>query len=136
MSCPAAAQRWFLDSRGGLHPYNAPSKCLDVRGGRDANQQGVQFYGCNGTPAQQWSPTANNLPGVFNPINRGLRSRLNGMCIDVYGGDYSNNRQLVMYPCIGTNSQRWVTDWYGSLRSTHNTNTCMDASGAGNNGEQ
>ena len=134
MSCPPAAQRWFFDSRGGLHPYNAPTKCQDVPSARDANQQGLHIWDCNGTPAQQWSTTANNLPGVFNPINRGLQSRLNNMCIDVFAWDYNNNKQLVTWPCNGQNNQRWVTDWRGVMRSTHNIQKCMDAS-AGNNGK-
>ena len=134
LSVSPAAQRWFFDSRGALHPYVAPSKCLDVIMARDVNQQGVQIWDCNGNIQQRWSTTGNNLPGVFNPINRGLQSRLNNMCIDVYAFDYTNNRRPVMWPCNGYNNQRWVTDWKGVLRSTHNTNKCLDAAG-GYNGE-
>lgn len=122
-----AAQRWFYDAKSGLHPYVAPSKCLDVPGSKDANQQGLQIWGCNETPAQQWSTTANNLPAVFKPINRGLQSLLNNMCVDVLSFDYTNGKQLVMWPCNGANNQRWVTDASGVVRSTHNTNKCMDA---------
>jgi hypothetical protein len=42
-----------------LHPADNTALCLDVRGAGTASGTIVQVYTCNGTNAQNWTPTLN-----------------------------------------------------------------------------
>jgi hypothetical protein len=135
----SSAQKWFYDAQRRLHPYVAPNKCLDLHGPGGANNGNyLQIWECS-TPANQLFNTnvPSLVPGLLGRTtvqNNALRSALNNLCIDVFAFNYANTAPVVMWPCNGANNQRWVLDDRGALRSTHNTNKCLDASGL-NNGE-
>lgn len=117
-------QKWFLDWWGRLHPYHAPTKCLDLPS--TANGAGLTTFDCHMNSNQQWDVEPKY--SVWAPVNQGIKSRLNNMCIDVFAFDYRNGAPVVMWPCNTATNQQWITDSWGRLLSTHNTKKCLDAS--------
>jgi len=124
-------QKWFLDGLGRLHPYHAPDKCLDVPGGQATQGNQLQIWDCGEVDWQKWNMAPVSFP-VFSPSNQGIKSAFNDMCLDVYGYNYNNGGAVVMWPCNGQTNQGWVVDAMGQLRSTANSNKCLDASGNSN----
>jgi len=124
-------QKWSLDGLGRLHPYHAPDKCLDVPGGQSTQGNQLQIYDCGDVNWQKWNMAPVSFL-TFSPSNQGIKSRSNNMCLDVLGNNYNNGAAVVMWPCNGQNNQRWVLDARGQLRSTANSNKCLDASANSN----
>ncbi|TXS15415.1 glucosylceramidase [Streptomyces sp. adm13(2018)] len=92
-------------------------KCLDVAGGATADGTPVQLYGCNGTTAQRWTPSAD---GSIRAL---------GKCLDVTGGSTADGAQVQLYTCNGTAAQRWSYD--ATTHDVVNTgaNKCLDVTG-------
>lgn len=132
------AQRWFFDGQRRLHPYVAPNKCLDLHAQITTNGNYLQIWECGDNPNQVFNTNVPGLTAGFlgsaSVTNRSIRSALNNMCTDVFSFNYNNGAQVVMWPCNNQNNQRWRLDARGLLRSTHNTNKCLDAQNA-NTGE-
>lgn len=125
------AQLWFYDAQRRLHPYAAPHMCLDQAAGNTANGAQMHLWDCQtGNNNQVWDTTTTGLRSTFNPQNQAIRSALNNLVLDVYAYNYANTASVVMWAQNGQNNQRWQMDNRGALRSTHNTNKCLDASNA------
>jgi endo-1,4-beta-xylanase len=133
------AQLWFYDAQRRLHPYAAPTKCLDLNAGGTTNGNYLQIWECGTQGNQIFNTNVPNLnpQGLLGTAvqNNAIRSALNGLCTDVFSYNYNNGAPVVMFTCNGQNNQRWQLDARGALRSTHNTNKCLDAS-ANNAGEE
>jgi hypothetical protein len=84
--------------------------CLD--GVRGLNQP-VIFNTCNGSATQYWD--TNNLPGVdqLNNMNnnhvRGgqIKNRGNNLCVDIQGGNLSDNTPVLNYYCATGTVRSW-----------------------------
>jgi hypothetical protein len=75
----------------------ALGKCMDVSGGGTADNTRVQLWTCNGTGAQNWTPTNGTL---VNPqSNKCLTPQANGT---------ADGTQLVILTCSGATNQRWT----------------------------
>jgi hypothetical protein len=71
-------------------------KCMDVRGGTDADGTPVQLYTCNDTASQQW---------VYDTSARTLKSF--GKCLTASGGGTGNGTKLELRGCDGGADQQW-----------------------------
>jgi Ricin-type beta-trefoil lectin domain/Glycosyl hydrolases family 16 len=91
--------------------------CLDDRGGSTANFNPVQVYGCNGTPAQQWT---------F--VQAGTTLHVLGKCLDINGGGTANGTLVDVYDCNNTAAQVWIPQSNGSLYNPQ-SNKCLDDTG-------
>ncbi|RZT78928.1 alginate lyase [Micromonospora violae] len=72
-------------------------KCVDVAAAGTTNGTRVQIYDCNGTGAQQWSPSAGQL---VNPTS--------GKCLDATGPSSADGTPLQIWSCTGTANQTWA----------------------------
>lgn len=99
-------------------------KCLDLpSSGSPANGTKLLIWDCHGGDNQQWS---------YDAVTKQLRSRL-GKCLDVPGGNVSNNSPLQVWDCaVGNPNQRF--DWHGNvgLRPENASGQTMDATGEHN----
>ena len=102
----------------GLLVVGLGGRCLDVPEGRAEDDTPVQIFGCNGSPAQIWTLSAD---GSVQAV---------GKCLQIV--DLSNeNSRLKINTCNGRGSQQWVLD-SGKLVNPA-TSRCLDV--AGNNPE-
>jgi len=120
-------QKWTLDGDGRLHPYHAPDKCLDVPGGQATEGNQLQIWDCEDVNWHKWNMAPVSFP-VFSPSNQGIKSRYTNMCLDVFNYNFNNGEAVVMWPCNGKANQGWVMDASGQLRSTADSNKCLEAS--------
>ena len=97
--------------------------CMDVRGGSSADGTPVQVYGCNSSPAQQWT-----LPGD------GTVTAL-GKCLDVASGGTGNGTLVQLYSCNATGAQQWQSRSDGSLLNPQ-SGRCLDDTAFGGSGTQ
>jgi hypothetical protein len=134
------AQMWFYDAQRRLHPYAAPTKCLDLNAGGTTNGNFLQIWECGTVARQVFNTNVTGLaPGLLGRAavqNNAIRSELNGLCADVFAYNYNNGAPVVMFTCNGQNNQRWQLDARAALHSTHNTNKCLAASGSDNGEDQ
>ncbi|SFB62925.1 Beta-glucanase, GH16 family [Amycolatopsis marina] len=91
-------------------------KCVDVAGADSANGTPVQLYGCNGTPAQQWTVSGD---GTIRAL---------GKCLDVTAAGTADGTPVQLYDCNGTGAQQWTVT---AARDIVNLSSgkCLDASG-------
>jgi hypothetical protein len=73
------------------------AKCMDVRGGSDADGTPVQIYTCNSSASQQWT---------YDPATGALTSAF-GKCLTAAGAATGNGTRLQIAPCRGTADQQW-----------------------------
>ncbi|MCA2213403.1 family 16 glycosylhydrolase [Jidongwangia harbinensis] len=66
--------------------------------------------------------------GGGTPTGNGLRSALNGKCIDIPGGNPADGARLQMYDCNGSAAQQWTFNGDGTVRAM---GKCMDPAAAG-----
>lgn len=101
----AQNQLWFYDTQRRLHPYHAPSKCLDLTNGGTADGNPLQIWECGTQTRQVFNTNVPNLtPGLLNRTavqNLSIRSALNSLCVDVSSFNYSNGAPVVMWQCNG-----------------------------------
>jgi hypothetical protein len=97
-----------------LAPYTTNNgKCIDVAGGKAANNAKVQLWDCNGAANQGWR------------VNGFMLQTDNGQCLDVPDGKGGNGTPLQVYKCDAANgNQNWERvganiRWYGH-------NLCVD----------
>lgn len=64
-----AAQQWFYDGQRRLHPYLAPTKCLDVQAGHTHNGNSLQIWECSTAATQVFNANIPNLtPGFLGSL--------------------------------------------------------------------
>jgi hypothetical protein len=82
---------------------SATTQCLDDKGSSTANSAVVQSYTCNGSTAQQWTPTSNGV------LDGPLVNTAGKTCLDVDGnhGPQVPGTVVQLYACNGTASQHW-----------------------------
>jgi Ricin-type beta-trefoil lectin domain len=69
--------------------------CLDDFAGSSADGTIVDLYGCNNTPAQQWTVASNNT------------LQINGKCLDITGGSTADGALVELWDCNGGGNQVW-----------------------------
>jgi hypothetical protein len=92
---------------------NANGKCLDDKGGAVVNGNTVWLYGCNGTPAQQWTVMSDGT----------IRDQ--GYCLDVKGSSTVRGTLVQLYVCNGTVAQKWTVRSDQSIINPH-SGLCLD----------
>lgn len=96
------------------------SKCLDDFQDRAANNNRIELWSCNHTPAQVWT--------LSRPANlsSGTIVNANGYCLDVRGGRLTSATNAVLYRCNGAASQQW--NYNNSTHTIHNVDSglCLD----------
>jgi hypothetical protein len=137
-----AAQQWFYDTLTRLHPYSSPSRCLTLPKSNTNQGRGLTLEECSATATNQhWNTSITMFPPAFNSQNSRLQSRLANppQCIENLGYNTTNGAPVAMMPCNAnatTNTnQRWRLNDTGLLQLTFNTGKCLEAGGAGANGE-
>ncbi|MFE1909373.1 ricin-type beta-trefoil lectin domain protein [Streptomyces gardneri] len=108
-------------------------KCLDVEGGRTAENTPVQIYTCNETMAQQWRLTGDTVRALgkcltqvsgkavlatcdgtpkqkftYRPADKTLYNAEAGACLDISQGDTTDGADLLLWACNGGTNQQWT----------------------------
>jgi Ricin-type beta-trefoil lectin domain len=81
----------------GIGTNSAGSRCVDVAGGRTADQTPVQLFACNGTGAQQWEFRNG---AIINPQS--------GKCLDVFDDPAVTLARIRTCGAIDPIGQLWV----------------------------
>lgn len=104
-------------------------KCLDVRGGPTATQDGaiIEQWTCSGEANQDW-----NLNNKGNG-NYELIARSSGKCIEPIGGGVDNYTNIQQATCDGSSKQLWnvrpkAAAGYYEIVSA-NAGRCLDVTG-------
>ncbi|MEU9043785.1 MULTISPECIES: ricin-type beta-trefoil lectin domain protein [unclassified Kitasatospora] len=91
-------------------------KCLDVRGGSNANGTQTQIWDCLGNVNQTWKVGAD---GTVRAV---------GNCLDVEGGRTGNGTLVRTWECNGSGAQQWRPRADGSLVNPQ-SGRCLDVRG-------
>jgi hypothetical protein len=70
-------------------------KCLNVKGGGDADGTPIILWPCSGTENEQWHYRHGRIVGI------------GGKCLNVAGGGDANGTPIILYHCSGTDNERW-----------------------------
>ncbi|MFF2045371.1 ricin-type beta-trefoil lectin domain protein [Kitasatospora sp. NPDC058170] len=89
------------------------NKCVDVRGGSNANGTPVQIWDCLGNSSQAWKIGAD---GTLRAL---------GKCLDVKGGGTGNATVVQTYDCNGSGAQQWQVRGDGSILNPQ-SGRCLD----------
>merc|ERR1712165_516512 len=132
------AQQWDYLTDGTIQSVGNPSYCFDGNG----LDEGVYLWTCDGTSDQYWTlgggqapsskapssaPTpTSSLPGTGVAI---VSNRI-GDCLDIPNDDTTNGVDLVLGTCDSTSSQSWVFGTDGSIRSSLDSNKCIEVQGS------
>jgi hypothetical protein len=100
----------------------AGGQCMDVKGGKALDNTPVQFYTCNGTASQLWTPTA---AGAVQAL---------GKCLQVKGGRTAAGSPIVLSTCAGTPPQHWLVLPDGELWNPKAGRCAGSSSGTSANG--
>ncbi|CAM3834539.1 RICIN domain-containing protein [Kibdelosporangium persicum] len=100
---------------GGGQITGLAGKCVDVAGANTANGTPVQLYDCNGTNAQRWTRSGNQLMAL-------------GKCLDVSGGGTANGTVVQLWDCNGTGAQQWAISGANDIVNIQ-ANKCLDVTG-------
>ncbi len=87
--------------------------CLDDRSSGTDDYNPVQIWGCNGSDAQQWTPSAGDTLQVL------------GKCLDVYAAGTADGTAVDLYTCNGTGAQVWQPQSDGALLNPE-SGKCLD----------
>ncbi|MHA6764017.1 chitinase [Streptacidiphilus sp. PAMC 29251] len=90
--------------------------CLDDFTGSNANGTKADLYGCNSTPAQQWTIASNGT------------LQINGKCLDITGGSTANGALVELWDCNGGANQVWQQGANNSLVNPA-SGKCLDDPG-------
>ncbi|KAG7087988.1 hypothetical protein E1B28_012027 [Marasmius oreades] len=98
---PAGNQTWTFPVSpltGPIRTYGG-SKCLDVRGGSDANGTPLQIWSCvDGSTNQQWARPASSLQLSWVGKNK---------CVDITNGNFTAGNHLQIWDCDSNNTNQW-----------------------------
>lgn len=109
-------QTWYMTMAGELRSKRDPSKCLETW----ANN--VRMNACNGQSWQVW-----RLDADGELRNEWAMDR----CLDVAGANTSNGTNVQLYPCNGTDAQRFYAarvPWAPVASALH-SDRCLDVNG-------
>jgi hypothetical protein len=70
-------------------------KCLNVKGGGDADGTPIILWPCSGTDNEQWHFRHGRIVGI------------GGKCLNVSGGGDASGTPIILYHCSGTENERW-----------------------------
>ena len=96
---PPDGTRRALDGSSPTTIVGLAGKCVDADGGSSDSGTRVQLYGCNDTPAQQWTFAAD---GTI----RGLGDK----CLDATGYSSDDGTPIELWDCNGGDNQQWTYD--------------------------
>jgi hypothetical protein len=102
----------FLPTTDGHYTIRnqATGKCLDLEGGPNATAGSyVNEWDCQGQPTQKWDV----LDWTADPGAGALRNVYTGECMDVRGNGTSNGTGIDIWPCTGTDNQKWTLEYLG-----------------------
>ncbi|MFC0108504.1 family 16 glycosylhydrolase [Kibdelosporangium aridum] len=101
---------------GGGQITGLAGKCVDVAGASNANGTPVQIYDCNGSNAQRWTRSGNQLQAL-------------GKCLDAAAGGGTANGTLVqLWDCNGSGAQQWAISGANDIVNIQ-ANKCLDVTG-------
>ena len=83
-------------------PARALGKCLQLRGGSNANGTAVETWDCNGSEGQKWTRVSNTV-------------RSYGKCLDIANSGVTDGSQIILWPCHGGQGQVFQHRADGSL---------------------
>jgi Ricin-type beta-trefoil lectin domain len=89
---PVGAVKGYIGKRIG-------NKCIDNAGGRRADGNKIEIWGCNHTAAQL----------LYNPSSSG-HLVVNGSCLDVSGASRQSGAKVILYHCGKGDNQNWSYD--------------------------
>ena len=105
----------FVPTNDGLGTYyifnQSTHKCLDLNGGPNAgagsyvNEWDCQFQNTQRWDVQSWGSSD---PGAVEITNRST-----GMCLDVRGASPNNGTWLDIWPCAGSENQKFTLEYLG-----------------------
>lgn len=111
---------------GTVEIKSSSGKCLDVDSGSTKDFARIQFYECNGTPAQRFKIV--DYPGGYFSIAN-VKS---GKCLDAKGGSSAAGIPFVQYTCSGSigHNQQFKS---GSKKNfvVRHSGLCLNAEGGG-----
>jgi hypothetical protein len=110
-----------------LKPSYATSMCLEPAGSSSSGARG-QLWSCSQSLNPNWDVVEVSA-GVYE-----LKAANGGLCLTVWGANYTNGTDLGLYACTGQAGSRWNVTQIGSnyqFRSIDNSNKCIDLSGGG-----
>ncbi|MFG2824729.1 GH92 family glycosyl hydrolase [Kitasatospora sp. NPDC048365] len=87
------------------------AKCLDDSAAGTANGNKISLWDCNGSAAQNWTPTGGTLQVV-------------GKCLDVSGAGTANGTLVQLWDCNGSAAQQWQST--GGTLVNPNSGRCLD----------
>jgi hypothetical protein len=93
-TCGAAGQQWTVVPVGSNVVLTVDGACMDVSSSGTANGTAIQYYGCNGTSAQQWSVVSGTL-----------RNPNSGRCLTTNSAN--DGTPFILYDCGASPYQRW-----------------------------
>lgn len=79
----------------------ASGHCLDLVNGSTTSGANIQQWSCNGTPAQDWTPTR-SPDGTYT-----LKVAASSQCLTVAGGSAEPGADVEQRPCDGSSAQAW-----------------------------
>jgi Ricin-type beta-trefoil lectin domain/Glycosyl hydrolases family 16 len=112
-----AAYQTSGSASGGTGPVTSgmSGKCLDDFGDSSADGTIADLWDCNGTGAQNWTPTGGTL-------------QINGKCLDIIGAGSTADGTLVdLWDCNGGANQQWTAE-NGTLVNPQ-SGKCLDDPG-------
>merc|ERR1712165_574090 len=132
------AQQWDYLTDGTIQSVGNPSYCFDGNG----LDEGVYLWTCDGTSDQYWTLGAGQVPSFEVPSSAptptsslpgtgvAIVSNRIGDCLDIPNDDTTNGVDLVLGSCDSTSSQSWAFDIDGSIRSSLDSNKCIEVQGS------
>lgn len=125
----------FKQSSGGggitglhkLEPSYATSMCLEPAGNSNAGSF-EQLWSCAQSSNPNWNVVQVST-GVYE-----LQAANGGLCVTVWGANYTNGTNLGLWNCSGQVGSRWTVSAQGSnyqFHSLDNSNKCIDISNGG-----
>jgi beta-glucanase (GH16 family) len=93
-------------------PARALGRCLQLRGGSNADGTAVETWDCNGSEGQKWTKVGDTV-------------RSYGKCLDIANSGVADGSQLILWPCHGGQGQMFQHRTDGSLFNPR-SGKCVD----------
>jgi hypothetical protein len=95
-TCGAPGQQWTVVPVGSNVVLTVDGACMDVTSSGTANGTPIQYFGCNGTNAQQWTVMSGGI----------LRNPNSGRCLSTNQSG-NDGTPFILYDCSASPYQRW-----------------------------
>ncbi len=96
------AQQWTSNSDNTIR---INGKCLDVDKNGKTDHTLLELFTCNGNDNQKWIPTT--ITSGAAKGKQELMSPASGKCLDLIGGQTTNQTQVELFTCNGGLNQAW-----------------------------